>query len=79
LPNKEIGQLAFFIDNGGISIRNPPVGTKKYRHLTGVGYGLRLNLPYNFNARFDVGFPVQPSKASTGDRPTFYIQAATRF
>lgn len=79
LPNKEIAQLAFFVDNGGISIKKPPVGTKNYRHLTGVGFGLRLNLPYNFNTRFDVGFPVQPSKASTGDRPTYYIQAAVTF
>lgn len=82
LPNKEIAQMALFVDHGGVSIKNPPVGTKSYRHLTGVGLGLRLNLGNDlnsFNMRFDVGFPVQPSKASSEERPTFYIQAAVRF
>ncbi len=82
LPNKEIVQMAFFVDHGGVSIKNPPAGTKSYRHLTGVGLGLRFNLGNDlnsFNMRFDVGFPVQPSKASSGERPTFYIQAAARF
>jgi len=79
LLNKEIVQWAFFVDHGAVSTKKPPVGTKKYNHLTGVGFGLRLNLPYNLDTRFDVGFPVQPAKASTGDRPTLYIQAAVRF
>jgi len=79
LPNQEILQLAFFVDHGGASIKNPAPGIKSYHHLTGVGYGFRLSLPYNISGRFDVGFPVQPSKASSGDRPTLYIQAAARF
>jgi hemolysin activation/secretion protein len=79
LPNQEILQLAFFVDHGGVSIKNPAPGVKSYHHLTGVGYGFRLSLPYNISGRFDVGFPVQPSKASSGDRPTLHIQAAVRF
>jgi hemolysin activation/secretion protein len=79
LPNQEILQLALFVDHGAVSIKDPPPGIKKYNHLTGAGFGFRLNLPYNINGRFDVGFPVQPPKASTGDRPTLYIQAAARF
>jgi hemolysin activation/secretion protein len=78
LANKEILQLASFVDHGGMSIKNP-AGTKSPRHLTGLGYGLRLKLPYDFNVRFDVGFPVQPTKTSSGERPTFYIQSAIRF
>ena len=79
LPNQEILQLALFVDHGGVSIKDPPPGIKKYNHLTGAGFGFRLNLPYNINGRFDVGFPVQPAKASSGDRPTLYLQAAVRF
>jgi hemolysin activation/secretion protein len=79
LSNQEILQLAFFVDHGAVSIKDPPSGIKKYNHLTGAGFGFRLNLPYNISGRFDVGFPVQPSKASTGDRPTLYIQAMARF
>ena len=79
LSNQEILQLALFVDHGGVSIKDPPSGVKKHNHLTGAGFGFRLSLPYNINGRFDVGFPVQPSKASTGDRPTLYIQAMARF
>jgi hemolysin activation/secretion protein len=79
LPDPEILQLAFFVDHGGVSIKDPPPGIKKYNHLTGGGLGFRLNLPYNINGRFDVGFPLQPTKVSNGNRPTLYIQAAVRF
>ena len=79
LPNQEILQLALFVDHGGVSIKDPPPGIKKYHQLTGAGYGFRLSMPYNINGRFDVGFPVKPAKASSGDRPTLYIQAAVRF
>jgi len=79
-PDKGIGQLVFFVDHGGASIKDPPPGVKKYNHLTGAGFGLRLDIPsYHFNSRFDVGFPVQPAKASSGGRPTFYIQTVVRF
>ena len=79
LPNQDILQLALFVDHGGVSIKDPPPGVKKSHHLTGAGFGFRLSLPYNINGRFDVGFPVQPAKASSGDRPTLYIQTAVRF
>ncbi|HEY7320395.1 MAG TPA: ShlB/FhaC/HecB family hemolysin secretion/activation protein [Candidatus Binatia bacterium] len=79
LPNREILQLALFVDHGGVSLKDPPPGIKKHNYLTGAGFGFRLQLPYSINGRFDVGFPVQPAKASTGDRPTLYIQAAVRF
>jgi hemolysin activation/secretion protein len=79
LPNQDILQLAFFVDHGGVSIKDPPPGVKKSQQLTGAGYGFRLSLPYNINGRFDVGFPVRPAKTSSGDRPTLYIQAAARF
>ena len=69
LPNQEILQLALFVDHGGVSIKDPPPGIKKSQQLTGAGYGFRLNLPYNINGRFDVGFPVKPAKASNGNRP----------
>lgn len=77
--NKEALQLAFFADHGATSIKDPPAGTKSYQHLTGIGYGLRLRLPYDFNVRFDVGYPVQPSKTSSGERPALHIQSSVRF
>jgi hemolysin activation/secretion protein len=82
LPNRDILQLAFFVDHGAAAIREAPAGTRSYATLTGVGYGLRLNYSYrslNFNGRFDVGFPVRPSKSSTEERPMPYIQAILSF
>lgn len=79
LTNKEIAQLAFFVDHGAVSVKQPAVGQKKYNDLTGAGFGLRLSLPYDFHARFDIGFPLKPSKPSSGGRPTYYVQAAVKF
>jgi hemolysin activation/secretion protein len=79
LLNQEILQLALFVDHGAVSIKDPPPGIKKNQQLTGAGFGFRSNLPYNINGRLDVGFPVEPAKASSGGRPTLYIQAGVRF
>jgi hemolysin activation/secretion protein len=79
LPNQELLQMISFVDHGGVSLKDPPPGVKGYNHLTGVGFGFRLSLPYNITGRFDVGFPVQPSKATSGGRPAYYVQAAIKF
>jgi len=79
LPNKEIAQLAFFIDHGAVSIKKQVPGQSKYDDLTGAGVGVRLYLPYNVNFRFDVGFPIKPSRTSSGDRHVFYLQAGVKF
>lgn len=79
LKNKELLQLAAFIDHGYISVENPVAGQKKDESLTGAGVGVRLNLPYNFNIRADVGFPLDPSKNSEGKNAVLYLQAVKRF
>jgi hemolysin activation/secretion protein len=78
-------QLVSFIDHGAVRVRNPQAGEKKSESLTGAGPGLRVNLPYYDTAvRFDVGFPIDPTKAlggslSGGHSPTAYLQATARF
>ena len=79
LKNKELLQLALFIDHGYISVKNPVEGQKKDESLSGAGVGVRLNLPYDFNIRADVGFPLEPSKNSEGKNAVFYLQAVKRF
>lgn len=82
LSNRDFLQLAFFVDHGAVAIREAPAGTQSYSTLTGVGYGLRLNYSYrslSFNSRFDIGFPIQPSKSSSKERPMLYIQAVLSF
>lgn len=77
-------QLAAFVDHGGVRSRNPLPGEKKTQFLTGAGPGVRVNLPYyESTLRFDVGFPIEPSRAlggsfSGGSSPTFYIHVTAR-
>ncbi len=82
LPARDLLQLAFFVDHGATAVRQASVGTRSYNTLTGVGYGLRLNYSYkdfSFSGRLDVGYPVQPSKSSSKERPVFYIQTSLGF
>ncbi|GMT43471.1 MAG: heme utilization protein [bacterium] len=79
LADKKLLQLALFIDNGGIHVNNAVVGQKSSRSLTGIGTGVRLSLPYDFNIRADVGFPISPSKNADGHNMAFYLQATKTF
>jgi len=79
LRNTKLLQIAFFIDNGSIKVNDAVPGQKSNRSLTGVGTGIRLNLPYDFNVRADVGFPVSPSKNADGHSAAFYLQATKTF
>lgn len=79
LVNKEIFQLAFFMDNGGIWVKEPVVGQSSKHNITGGGGGIRLNLPYDFNIRADVGFPIDPSTNSDGKHVMYYLQAVKVF
>ncbi len=79
LTNKDLFQLAFFLDNGYVSVQSPGAGQKKTHSLTGAGGGVRLHLPYDFSVRADVGFPLDPSKTAEGKSSMFYIQAVKRF
>ena len=79
-PYKESTQIVLFIDHGAVKVKDTAAGQESYSDLTGIGGGLRLSLPYlNFSFRFDVGYPVKPSKASTKDQPTYYLQASMRY
>lgn len=79
LKNRELLQLAAFIDHGYISVKNPVAGQRKDESLTGAGAGIRLNLPYDINIRADVGFPLDPSRNSEGNNKALYLQAMKRF
>ncbi|WP_447979648.1 ShlB/FhaC/HecB family hemolysin secretion/activation protein [Candidatus Nitrospira bockiana] len=85
LPITRRVELLAFLDNGAVRVRNPAAGEQRFHSLTGVGPGLRLTLPdYDVALRFDVGFPIDPSRAlggsmSGGSSPTLYIQASARF
>lgn len=89
IPDNEILQLAIGIDHGLVQQREPAPGQEKYQSLLGYGPGVRLNLPFmiyerptNFAIRFDVGFPISPSKIdnrTSSVRPVYYVNTALRF
>jgi len=79
VPYVSVAQFGLFIDNGAARIRSPSVGQQAYYSLTGVGPGLRVNLPwYDAALRVDLGFPIEPPKTQTGSlsggsSPTLYL------
>lgn len=77
--NKEIVQFVVFADNGTVYIKNPPVGFDNHHSMTGAGGGIRLNLPYEFNIKADLGFPIFPSAGLSGKHSMFYLQISKRF
>lgn len=77
--DKELLQLAAFIDYGWVGVRDPVVGQSKNHDLTGVGVGARLNLPYDFDISADIGFPMSPSESAEGDDVHFYLSAMKKF
>lgn len=79
LANKEKFQLAFFVDNGFVSLQSPPAGVRKTQSLTGGGGGIRLVLPYEINIRADLGIPLDPNKSADGKTSMVYLQALKRF
>ncbi|MDP2157342.1 MAG: ShlB/FhaC/HecB family hemolysin secretion/activation protein [Nitrospirota bacterium] len=79
LSNKEILQLALFVDRGTAYVKNAVAGQKKHQSLTGGGVGVRLNLPYNFDIKADVAFPLSPSQSSDNKDAVLYLQAVKRF
>jgi hemolysin activation/secretion protein len=84
VPYVSFAQFGAFIDTGGVRIRDPSPGLKAYYSLTGVGPGLRVNLPYYDAAlRVDLGFPLCPDRTQTGSlsggtSPTPYLGVTAR-
>lgn len=76
---KDLMQIALFIDTGGIVVKNPVPGQDDHHALTGGGAGLRFKLPYDFDIRADVGFPLSPSNSSENKDAILYFQAVKRF
>jgi hemolysin activation/secretion protein len=85
----EAVQLSLGLDYGLVQQRKPAVGQDKFQSLLGYGPGIKVNLPFNifsrtnyFTARFDVGFPINPSKIdnrTSNTRPVYYVSTALRF
>lgn len=57
-PWKEVLQILFFIDHGGVYTNDPVPSELSPAYLTSVGAGLRFYGPRNLNISFDAAFPL---------------------
>jgi hemolysin activation/secretion protein len=80
LENKEILQLAAFLDHGYSYKRAIASGSQHRTELTGIGFGVSSHIktiaPTDF--RLDIGFPLDPSTNSSNDKPVIYFQTSIR-
>ena len=80
LKNKEVLQLATFIDHGYAYKKYIQAGSKQTTELTGVGFGVSSHLftiaPTDF--RFDIGFPLNPSSNYADEKPVLYFETSIR-
>ncbi|MCX5692198.1 MAG: BamA/TamA family outer membrane protein [Candidatus Omnitrophica bacterium] len=51
-------KIAVFYDWGNVKLRDPQAGEHKRKTLRSAGWGMRLNLPEDFSARLDFGYPL---------------------
>jgi len=86
IPDNETLQLSLGFDYGFVQQRKPAPGERKFQGLMGYGPGVRLNVPFDIasrtnysSVRFDVGFPISPSKNSEDIRPVYYVLTSLRF
>lgn len=77
--NPEIFQMVFFVDHGGIDIKNQFPGELPVDSLTGAGFGFRSSVTENTHLTLDVGFPISPSKTRLNDSAVVYGGIQTRF
>ena len=77
--NRDMFQLALFLDNGTVYRLHPEAGESRATSLTGWGTGVRFALPFGLQASGDVGFPVHPSKTVDGKSAMYYLQALWKF
>lgn len=76
--HRDLFQTVFFLDHGGITQKLPQPGLPGTRHLTGAGFGFRVNHKQT-RARLDFGFPLSPERNQLNRSPVVYGQVTTRF
>lgn len=78
--NLDAFQMAFFVDHGGVRLRNRQPGDLAFGNsLTGAGLGFRWHLAEQTNLRVDVGFPLTSRPNRSASDPAVYCGLQTRF
>jgi hemolysin activation/secretion protein len=71
-------RLVTFYDWAYTRLRRPQAGEEKDETLRSAGFGFRLNLPENFNARVDFGYPIGKTP-SDGKHLHTWVQVTKSF
>jgi len=81
LENKEILQLAAFIDYGYAYRIKPLIGAVNRTELTGAGVGLYSHISsfVAVDLRLDIGWPISPVNNFFHENPVYYFSLTTRF
>ncbi len=86
--DKGFFQAAIFVDQGEGYSKRVPIGEVQRVSLSGVGFGIRLNLPYaaptedrqkHFSLRADVGYPLEDGLLTQEGGSTYYVSLAGWF
>jgi hemolysin activation/secretion protein len=79
--DKDLLQLAAFIDHGGAYLKRPAIGEINNVSLTGAGFGVRLNLPEETIIRADIGWALGSNEITdlVGKDPVTYLTFGKTF
>jgi hemolysin activation/secretion protein len=72
-------QGALFADRGSVRVLNPSIGQQVTFEATGVGVGLRLQLPDHLVGRVDLGLPLNQVLPTDTRSPFLYTQLVHTF
>lgn len=76
--DRDLFQTVLFMDHGGVTQDRPAPGLPGSTHLTGAGFGFRVNYEQT-RVRLDLGFPLTPRRNQRNLSPVLYGQVVTRF
>lgn len=79
IDDPEIFQMVFFVDHGGVSLKNQFPGELPVDSLTGAGFGFRSSFNDYTHLTLDVGFPLSPSENRLNNNVAVYGGIQTRF
>jgi hemolysin activation/secretion protein len=81
LQNKNLLQLAAYVDYGYAYKKFVQIGSQHKNELTGIGFGATTHFDtfVSTDLRLDIGYPLNPSVNFLKERPVIYLETAIRF
>ena len=67
-------RFVLFWDIGGVTLNNPQSGEEEHETLRAAGFGARLTLPDELEARIEVGYPLSGPTPSDGEHAHIWFE-----